>query len=69
MKVQYVSEYISLAQEGLVPNLACPVDQGPLMPNQDIQDNISLYCLTCEYQRSVGLEFYNKLKRLVDSVR
>lgn len=69
MKVQYVSEYISLAQEGLVKQLECPVDQGPLMPNQDLEDNIYLYCLNCDYEKTVGIEFYNQVKRAVDNVR
>lgn len=69
MKVQYVSEYISLAQEGLVKKLECPVDQGPLVSNQDIDDNIYLYCLYCDYEKTVGIEFYNQIKKAVDNVR
>lgn len=69
MKVQYVSEYISLAKEGLVPSLVCPVDQGPLAPNQYIDDEIIIYCLSCDYQKTLGLDAYSKIKRAVDNVR
>jgi len=54
MKIQYVSTYISMSREGLVEKLLCPVDQSILFCNQDLEDNIYLYCLECEYKRSEG---------------
>lgn len=69
MRIQYVSTYISLAQEGLVPSLACPVDQGPLMCNEDKEENIFLYCLECDYKRIMGLGLYSRLKKAVDNVQ
>lgn len=66
MKIQTVSRYISLASEGLVPGLECPMDQAPLMCNQDLEDNIYLYCLSCDYKNYIGLVFYNKLIRLIE---
>lgn len=68
MKIQYVSKYISLSEEGLVPRLNCPMDQGPLFSNLDGEDDIFLYCLSCEYKKHIGLHFYDKLKEQVDNV-
>lgn len=65
MQIQYVSRYIALSEEGLVPKLACPADQGPLFANQDLLDNIFLYCLECEYKKYIGLEYYDSLKKAV----
>ena len=68
MKIQYVSKYLSLSKEGLVPELLCPMDQGPLYPNQDLQENIFLYCLTCSYKKTVGIVDYENLVALVDKI-
>jgi hypothetical protein len=65
MKIQYVSKYLSLSREGLVPELLCPMDQGSLYPNQDVEENIFLYCLSCDYKNSIGLEAYNKIEAAV----
>ena len=62
MQIQYVSRYIALSEEGLIPKLACPIDQGPLFANQDLLDNIYLYCLECEYKKFIGLSYYEILK-------
>jgi hypothetical protein len=61
MQIQYVSKYIALSEEGLVPRLECPMDQGSLLCNLDLEDNIYLYCLSCEYKNNIGLEVYEKL--------
>lgn len=66
MKIQYVSKYVSLSKEGLVPELLCPMDQGSLYPNQDMEENIFLYCLTCSYKKTIGLVDYKNLESLVD---
>lgn len=66
MKIQYVSKYLSLSREGLVPELLCPMDQGLLYCNQDMGDNIYLYCLSCSYKKNIGLDLYTNLKRMVD---
>ena len=65
MQIQYVSKYIALSKEGLVPRLECPMDQGSLLCNLDLEDNIYLYCLSCDYKNNIGLEVYEKLVRLV----
>lgn len=67
MKIQNVSRYITLSQEGLVSKLECPIDQGLLMPNIDINDKIYLYCLSCNYTNIVGLELYERIERAVNS--
>jgi hypothetical protein len=67
MKIQYVSKYLSLSEEGLVPRLDCPMDQGPLMCNESNDSIIYLYCLSCQYKNNIGLELYGKIKRAVDS--
>jgi len=65
MQIQYVSKYIALSEEGLVPGLSCPMDQGPLLPNMDLEDNIYLYCLSCSYKKTLGSSEYEALSSLV----
>jgi len=67
MKIQYVSKYISLSEEGLVPRIYCPTDQGSLLCNTDQYDQIFLYCLSCNYKKYIGLQFYHNIKGLVDN--
>ena len=64
-KIQYVSKYITLSQEGLVSKLECPMDQGLLLCNLDSDDGIYLYCLACEYKKNIGIKFY---EQIVDAV-
>jgi len=68
MQIQYVSKYIALSEEGLVPRLECPMDQGSLLCNLDLEDNIYLYCLSCDYKNYIGLEVYEKLVKEVNNV-
>jgi hypothetical protein len=65
-KIQVVSKYIALSQEGLVPRIECPMDQGLLMVNMDLDDKEYLYCLSCKYQNFIGDDFYRKMNRLVE---
>jgi hypothetical protein len=67
MRIQYVSTYISMSEEGLVEKLLCPVDQSLLFCNQDLEDNIFLYCLDCKYKKDLGLATYNKIVSEVES--
>ena len=60
-QIQTVSKYIALSEEGLVPRLNCPMDQGPLFTNQDLEDNVFLYCLSCNYKKTIGYEFYDDI--------
>ena len=66
MRVQVVSRYLALAEEGLVSKLECPIDQGLLVPNLDEEDNLFLYCLSCKYKNNMGLEVYDNIKRQVE---
>lgn len=66
MKIQVVSKYLALAEEGLVSKLECPVDQGLLFPNQDLENNNYLYCISCNYKNIIGLEVYNNMKAEVE---
>ena len=63
MKIQYVSKYLQLSEEGLVPRLECPMDQGLLMPNLTVDDKEYLYCLSCSYQNFIGIKFYEDIMK------
>jgi hypothetical protein len=67
-KIQYVSKYIALSEEGLVSRIECPQDQGLLLANLDLEDEVYLYCLSCNYKKTIGISYYEELKRLVDGV-
>jgi hypothetical protein len=66
MKIQYVSKYIALSEEGLVSKLECPIDQGSLLPNQDLEDNVYLYCLSCSYKKIMGYKYYENIFKEVN---
>jgi hypothetical protein len=68
MRIQYVSKYMSLSEEGLVSKLECPIDQGLLLPNLNENDNIFLYCISCSYKKIVGIDLYNKIMNKVKEV-
>jgi hypothetical protein len=61
-KIQYVSKYLALAEEGLVSKLECPMDQGLLLPNMNLQDEIFLYCNSCGYKRFLGYTAYSEIE-------
>ena len=64
-QIQYVSQYIALSEDGLVPRLECPMDQGLLQSNLDLEDNIYLYCLSCSYKKFIGEKLYRDIKERV----
>ena len=68
MRIQYVSTYISMSEDGLVEKLLCPVDQSILFSNQDLDDNIYLYCLECEYKKNIGTSTYENIVRSVQMI-
>jgi hypothetical protein len=68
MKIQYVSKYLSLSREGLVPELLCPMDQGSLYPNQDGEDRVFVYCLSCNYKKVLGSKDYDNIVKAVENV-
>ena len=67
MQIQYVSKYIALSKEGLFPELNCPMDQGPLLPNQDHGEQVFVYCLSCEYKKVLGSKEYNDIVKAVEN--
>ena len=68
MRIQYVSTYISMSMNGLVEKLLCPVDQSFLLCNQDLEDNIFLYCLDCNYKNNIGLNKYEQIVKAVELI-
>lgn len=62
-----MSKYLDLAKEGLVPIMDCPMDQGLLFANIDTEDEIFLYCLSCDYKKYIGLQMYNMMERLINA--
>jgi hypothetical protein len=68
MQIQYVSKYIALSEEGLVPRLECPMDQGSLFANMNLEDEIYLYCLSCDYKNTIGTEVYNRIMNSLNGV-
>jgi hypothetical protein len=67
MQIQYVSQYLALAERGLVKEILCPLDGGLLMPNQDFEEKIYLYCLSCEYKKYIGIELYNQMVKEIEN--
>lgn len=65
MKIQTVSKYLALAAEGLVQKMDCPLCQGLLMPNQDLNDIIYVYCLSCQYKNNIGITEYERIEKAV----
>ena len=66
MRIQVVSKYLALAEEGLVSKVDCTLDQGLLMPNQTIDDKIYLYCLSCDYKKEIGLDLYGRMEEAIN---
>jgi hypothetical protein len=44
------------------------MDQGLLLSNMDLQDNIYLYCISCDYKNFIGTSFYDKLVLLMNGI-
>jgi hypothetical protein len=44
------------------------MDQGPLLPNQDLEDQVFLYCLSCQYKKMLGTKDYDDIVKAVDDV-
>ena len=68
MRIQFVSRYIALSEEDLVPRLLCPMDQGPLFCNLSLTDEIILYCLECSFKKTMGIELYSQIKGEVETI-
>ena len=63
IKVQLVSKYLTLAREGLVASMDCPLCQGFLFANTNNEDDIYLYCLACNYKKQLGLALYKRMEK------
>jgi hypothetical protein len=68
LKIQVVSKYLLLAEEGLVSKVDCPLDQGLLMCNINEIDEIFLYCLSCEYKKIIGYKLYSEMEKALENV-
>jgi hypothetical protein len=60
-----VSKYLTLAKEGLVPSMDCPLDQGLLFANMDINDEIFIYCISCNYKKYIGIKIYKNMEKVL----
>ena len=67
-RIQIVSRYIALSEEGLVSKLECPMDQGSLLSNLDLEDNIFLYCISCSYKKFIGEKLYSDIEKAVKKI-
>lgn len=56
-----MSEYLALSREGLVSEMVCPLDQGLLFSNEDTEERIFVYCLSCQYKNYIGTAIYAKM--------
>lgn len=66
IKIQTVSKYLALAEEGLVPRIDCPMDQGLLMPNLTEDDSVFLYCLSCGYKKTIGINLHKEMAEAIN---
>jgi hypothetical protein len=41
--------------------MVCPLDQGLLFSNQDNEDKIFVYCISCQYKNYIGFAGYSKM--------
>ncbi|NBU97724.1 MAG: hypothetical protein EBS19_05820 [Spirochaetia bacterium] len=60
-----MSKYLTLAKEGLVPSMDCPLDQGLLFANMDINDEIFIYCISCNYKKYIGIKIYKNMEKVL----
>lgn len=43
----------------------CPLDQGLLFANMEVDDRLFLYCISCNYKMYIGLSLYKKMQEEV----
>jgi hypothetical protein len=41
--------------------MVCPLDQGLLFSNEDTEEKIFVYCLSCHYKSYIGTAIYSKM--------
>jgi hypothetical protein len=44
------------------------MDQGSLLSNLDLEDNIFLYCLSCSYKKFIGEKLYTDIEKAVKAI-
>lgn len=51
-----------------LPQLYCNIenDHLPLVPRVDYDDNVYLYCVTCNYEKRIGQNTADELQQMVD---
>ena len=69
IKIQLVSKYLTLSRDGLVPKMDCPLDQGLLFANEDGEEKIFLYCLSCNYKKYIGIHLYKNIESLLNAIK
>jgi hypothetical protein len=67
MDIRIVNMYRQYADRGFVKPLLCPRDGThlPLFAKLDDDDEIVLYCLTCDWQADLGSNTYDRLEDAV----
>lgn len=70
MRIQVINAYLALSDRGLAPLILCQPDKshGRLFPElieSEAGDIIDLYCLYCEYRKTVGLKMYDSMYDVV----
>jgi hypothetical protein len=45
------------------------MDQGSLLCNLNLNDEIYLYCLSCNYKNFIGTSYYDKIVSIVKGVK
>ena len=65
--MQELHAYNKMAQLGLAPEFACPVDDlhGEIVPWLDDEDNIYLWCIYCNAKVFLGSEKEEHIKRFI----
>ena len=44
----------------------CPLDQGLLFANVNFEDEIFVYCISCDYKKFIGLDLYKAMERIIN---
>jgi hypothetical protein len=72
VKIQLVNTYLKIMDEGLVPYIKCGSDEQhyrPFVrfynPEDESDDSLELWCLSCNWTRHLGLRDYEHMKNLL----
>lgn len=69
LTIQEVHTYLQLAEKGIVAPLQCivnPDDHLGLLPDIDENENVYLYCLSCNSKLKPGLTLINTIKKCIN---